>query len=386
MASGTAYRRNKPAGEVLNIYSLKTDAKLYKAPPNRAPNRNPPTTPLLGELPLEILHQVLLDLDINSLGMLRRVNTTTRSQVESLHAYFLLREYASDTLCVMNATKCASYFPIRWLFEELLHPLCRTCPDFGPFLYLPTITRSCSTCILSQPQYQVAPTWSAIFYFGLCQEDLNPLPVIHSPPHYTIRQSMVDVSQARELGLQLHDGSLEKMNEDFRVRLKRRREGLQRARAKQHETGFTVSPRQLLLYRNMPMELSDSSDALRWRLMGTTSFPYWDIRKGVLEPGTYCRACTYRYEEKEGYARVENQSRKPQTESKKAHDRAFFLADIPKHFLHCSAVKENYNFQDRGGPSVNWTFRRPGTDFIVTANGEMLMDDTPDTMSILGGN
>lgn len=160
MASGTAFRRKEPARDVLNLYPnespQKTKPKLYEAPPSSQLTRNnsPPSTPLLGDLPPELMRQVLLSLDLTSLGMLRRVNTAARRLIESLPEYSLLRKHASYTLRVMDATKCTSYFQIRWLFRELCHPRCRTCSDFGPFLYLPTITRSCLKCSikLHQPQ------------------------------------------------------------------------------------------------------------------------------------------------------------------------------------------------------------------------------------------
>lgn len=379
MASGTAYRWDEPAREVLNLYPdlrpRKAEVKLYKASPSRrASNNKPPSTFRLGELPPELLCQVLLSLDLNSLGMLRRVNTTTRSLVESLPEYFLLRKHASYTLRIMDATRCTSYFPIRWIYQELCHPRCRTCSDFGPFLYLPTITRSCFKCSISRPEYQVAPTSDVMFHFGISRKDLKSIPIIYPLPGDWNKQRRVDVAQARALGLRLH-GSLKKMNEGFRTRLKKRREKEDLARSKWREDVWRGSERREPRYRYIPMNLVDCFQASVWRLMGTTSFPYWDRQKRALEPGIYCRACTYRYEEREGGAYRQCHRWRSQPESKKAYNRAFLQADLPKHFLHCPAVKANYDFGDRKG-LIKWPFRRSGTDFIVNANGTVFKNKT----------
>lgn len=376
MASGTAYLWKEPAREVLNLYPglypLKSEAKLYKAPPSRVSNNNnSPSTSRLGELPPELLRQVLQDLDLNSLRMLRRVNTTMRSLIESLPEYFLLKKHASYTLRIMDATRCTSYFPIRWIFQELCHSRCRTCSDFGPFLYLPTITRSCFKCNISRSEYQVAPTPDAMFRFGISRKDLKSIPIIYPLPGKWNKQRMVDVAQARALGLRLH-GSLKKMNRSFQTRFKERREKEELAWSKWREDVISRgSERREPRYRHFPSELVDTFQASVWRLLGTTSFPHWDRQKRALESGLYCRACTYHYEERNGGAQQQCLRWKSQPESKKAYDRAFLQVDLPEHFLHCPAVKANYNFQDRKKGQIMWPFRRSGTDFVVDANGEV---------------
>lgn len=70
-------------------------------------------TSLVYQLPVEILHSILLNLDLRSIGMLHRVDTLGRQLVESLPAYALLKTHASHTICIIDATKCSSYFPIN---------------------------------------------------------------------------------------------------------------------------------------------------------------------------------------------------------------------------------------------------------------------------------
>jgi hypothetical protein len=371
MASGTAYRWKEPARDVLNLYpcpySRKAVVKLYRAPHNRALKAKPPTTPVVCQLPVELLRQILLELDLPSLGMLRRVNTTTRSLVESLPEYFLLRNHASDTLRVMDATDCASRFPIRWLYAELCHPWCRTCTDFGPFLYLPTISRSCFLCNTVRPEFQLAPVPDIQFRFGLSQKDAKSLPIIRSLPADKPRRNRVaDVAQAKALGLRIY-GSLKKMKRDFRTRLEAHDEKDRLALVKWHADSDRGHYRRVPQCRSVPRQMLKNDVASRWRLLATTSFPYWDRQKRTLEPGAYCRACTYHWEERQADFPEYPEALAPRSLSKNAYYRAFLEADLPEHFLHCPAVKRNYNFSDRNR-GIIWPFMRSGTDFIVDAN------------------
>ncbi|KAK2757534.1 hypothetical protein FQN54_004503 [Arachnomyces sp. PD_36] len=388
MASGTAYRWTEPARYALNLYSsehpeaLEGETKLYKAPPVQLSDRKqPPSASRLGEIPLELLHQVLLDLDLHSLGMLRRVNSTMRCLVESLLEYSVLRNHASHTLRVMDATKCTASFPVRRLFQELSQPYCRTCSDFGPYLYLPTLTRSCFNCNMYRPEYQVAPTPDVMLHFGISGKDLKSIPILYplrDNKHHMddvvecSKQRMVDVAQARELGLRIN-GSLEKMKKDFRIRRNKHRDKEKTARLKWKEDIRTGrSERREPGYRSIPGNLTNSWEASEWRMLGTTSFPYWDRHTGLSEPGVYCRACTYQFEERGGRGR---QSCQPwgRGRGKRAYDRAFLQAQLPEHFRRCSAVKEDYNFHKREGP-IEWPWRRTGTDFTVDATGAVVKE------------
>ncbi|OJJ32797.1 hypothetical protein ASPWEDRAFT_593396 [Aspergillus wentii DTO 134E9] len=368
MASGTAYRWSHPARDVLNLYrdpwDSKAPRKLYKAPRNRVKARKLLSTPLVSQLPVEILHQILFELDLLSLGMLRRVNTITRRLVESFPAYHLLRKHASDTLRVMDATKCTSHFPIRWLDEEFCHPWCRKCGDFGPFIYLPTISRSCFQCSLSHREYRVAAVPNLVFHFGLSETHIKSLPIIYAlRAGKKRRRRFVDVTQAKDLGKRVH-GGLENMRESFQERLKAYDKKYELELEKYQKRAGDRAGRPRLCQPSYLRRVSKYMSKY-WRLKATTSFPYWNRQTSTLEPGAYCRACTYRWEEEEE-EEEDGSVLDSQPQIKKDYDRAFLEADLPQHFLHCPAVKENYNFQKK----KRWCdhHKRAGTDFIVSAN------------------
>lgn len=107
MASGIAHRRTKPALAKLNTYSgflyprskwessrehgrisqyntVKKSRRKFVGPAHPAqPDKQ-------SVIPLEVTHEILLELDIESLGNMRQLNSHFQTTVESLPAYRLL--------------------------------------------------------------------------------------------------------------------------------------------------------------------------------------------------------------------------------------------------------------------------------------------------------
>lgn len=179
MASGIAYRCKNLHDHVLSFYpdslnyepigksSKRPLKKAPKGPLKKGPKRRRTRNPLITRLPLELLHLILLNLDLASLEMLSRVDRKLRDLVRSLPAYSLLREHTPDTIRLIFATRVASHFPINQIFTEFCQPWCRTCREFGSYLYLPTVTRTCCKCFYLRPEYQVSPVKDVCLRFGL---------------------------------------------------------------------------------------------------------------------------------------------------------------------------------------------------------------------------
>lgn len=112
--------------------------------------------------------------------------------------------------------------------------------------------------------------------------------------------------------------------------------------------------------RRIPSELEHDEHG-QWNLQATIAFPYWDRQTKKLEPGTFCRACTFHWEEAKAddWRRMETIFH-PHPPSREAYYRAFLESDLPAHFQHCAAVKANYNFREAKAER-----RREGTDFVV---------------------
>ncbi|KAB8251934.1 hypothetical protein BDV35DRAFT_337619 [Aspergillus flavus] len=77
-------------------------------------------------------------------------------------------------------------FSYKLTFCRVLSSMVRTCPDFGPFLYLPTHTRSCYRCSYPRPEYGLARVADVCLHFGPKQKDIISHPVIYNiePPRY----------------------------------------------------------------------------------------------------------------------------------------------------------------------------------------------------------
>ncbi|GFF65347.1 hypothetical protein IFM47457_01006 [Aspergillus lentulus] len=260
----------------------------------------------------------------------------------------------------MDATRCSSHFPIQWIFTEFCHPWCRTCGEFGPYIYLPTVSRSCYKCNYLRPEYKVAPVTDVCLHFGLTQKDVKSLPIIDTI--FTPKRRLADVTQAKALGKQLH-GSYKAMRQQYQTSRKEFKENY-RHRVQEWKRQKQQGPSARRPRQSIPTVLGDDGESGSWRMQATVTFPYWDRRTQTLEPGTFCRACTYHWED--GNA---NDWRCMETiwdlhpPGREAYFRAFLAAELPQHFLHCAAVKANYNFRE-----LSLTRKEPereGTDFVV---------------------
>jgi hypothetical protein len=109
----------------------------------------------LNRLPAEIVRDIMVyHLDIRSLRSWRGVNSFYRSFVDDLREYSLLNEYSLHTLRVMDYCGVSGRFTIGRLFAEFCRPDCAGCGGFGPLLFLPTLSRCCSTCVDSHISFQ----------------------------------------------------------------------------------------------------------------------------------------------------------------------------------------------------------------------------------------
>ncbi len=89
---------------------------------------------------------------------------------------------------------------------------CATCPQFGPYLFLPTCRRCCGYCLYRIFSWRVIPTEEARDLFGLEQGHIQKLGVLKSnPKHYPnlpklprTPLQLVSVREAKELSILVH--------------------------------------------------------------------------------------------------------------------------------------------------------------------------------------
>lgn len=139
----------------------------------------------LGLLPLELISEILLWLDVPILTSFRRVNHRAMELVDSLHQYRMILKHCPNVLRVISLN--ANFFACRVLFNALLTTKCSSCDRFGGYLYLITCCRVCYFCFTSNIDYFPLSAWLANKLTGLSRRDLKGLPhVLGLPGRYAV--------------------------------------------------------------------------------------------------------------------------------------------------------------------------------------------------------
>jgi hypothetical protein len=186
----------------------------------RHDKRDTATLGTLGTLPVELIQTILLDLDLQSLTSLRRVNRRTRLTIDTLWQYNEIITYASNSLRAALSLNVGTSISCRQLHRELCSQECVTCSRFGAFLYLLTCSRVCYVCLVEDPRFLPLTPKHARIAFGLSSSETGKLPTaITLPGIYShnsrvrrTRISLVDRTSSRLAGIRFHK-SVEQMEE-----------------------------------------------------------------------------------------------------------------------------------------------------------------------------
>lgn len=124
------------------------------------------TTATLGgldRLPLELINEICLQLDIMSLFRFRQTNTRARQILNALHEYRIITKYASNPLCALLRTQSASRVTLLDFYNLLCTHRCSLCGNrYGDLVFLLTWIRCCSRC-LRQGAPEIRVTTAASF-------------------------------------------------------------------------------------------------------------------------------------------------------------------------------------------------------------------------------
>ena len=128
-----------------------------------------PSTSLgqLDVLHLELIHEICLYLDIESLIRFRQVSRRAQQSVGTSRFYRETTTHALDALCTLLRTKVGSQFTLTELFTALCTRDCLLCgSSFGGFLFLPTLLRCCFSCIQKDRLPRLVPYADAKWYIS----------------------------------------------------------------------------------------------------------------------------------------------------------------------------------------------------------------------------
>lgn len=117
---------------------------------------------LLDRLPLELVLQIILELDLASVLAFRHVSVRAANAVSSTRQYRLIVAYALDAFCAALRTDVADRITLDEFYEMLCESECGCCSTFAPFIFLPTLDRCCYDCIESFAFEQNITTFRAV--------------------------------------------------------------------------------------------------------------------------------------------------------------------------------------------------------------------------------
>ncbi|ORY17098.1 hypothetical protein BCR34DRAFT_634417 [Clohesyomyces aquaticus] len=200
----------------------------------------------LDQLPLELLLDILLRLDMLSLFKLRQANLRLRQAVDSLKKYQMVVSHGLNLFRALLRTRLAIYISLLDFYDALCTKACTLCGEFGGF---------------GAPETQVQSLASARRLFQLTGAEINQLRSFKTFPgiyamdelEYKYRITVVSRHQAMLIASRRAP-----------------------APAQAHRKGYE---------RNIP-----------YNFMASCALPYYDQLSGKVEHGMSCAGCQYAIE------------------------------------------------------------------------------------------
>ena len=148
----------------LDEAQLETRCPLDNGRHNCTPISTCFATNQLDRLPVELLIEVLLRLDIPSLTRFRSLNRHTMELVNSVHQYTAIIEHCPNIIRAIVSIQ-ADAFDCSTLYRTLCTSRCFTCNRFGDHLYLIDCRRVCYLCFTQRAEYFPLTTREASKFF-----------------------------------------------------------------------------------------------------------------------------------------------------------------------------------------------------------------------------
>ncbi|KAL4891353.1 hypothetical protein BDV59DRAFT_182300 [Aspergillus ambiguus] len=266
---------------------------------------NPPRCGLgaLERLPLELIHLALIQLDMQSLTVFRRVNKRARLVTNSIPQYRRILVHAPASIRGSLNIESARFFSCQDLYEKLCTAECDSCGDFGGYLYLVTCRRVCFLCFTETIDYLPLLRKDVIRKFGLDSKQIAGLPHMKSfPGRYSPRgvkcrrrETLFDYSAARQAGIAVHgtvesmeeyaSGMVSKRLENYNSKLSLRRTDGTHLRPPRYEDSFDghcSNPRRFMAIIRAPF--------MNERMVS----PEWGLHCIACKPHHYCRPIHWR--------------------------------------------------------------------------------------------
>ena len=136
----------------------------------------------LDVLPVEMLIAVLQISDLHTLSAFTLINRQAKAIADGFMPYRLIKAIAPHILVVFTKTEVASHFTAVQVVDALCSNSCAICGRFGTYLWVPDCIRCCISCLRFSPELMAMTKQDAKAAFGLSEESLSKVPIVHSLP------------------------------------------------------------------------------------------------------------------------------------------------------------------------------------------------------------
>ena len=251
----------------------------------------------LDILPAEMLTMILLNLDLQSLTVLRRVSQGSRLAVDTLPQYQSIRTHGPELLRATLSLNIANSTTLLELYSALTTASCFLCGDFGAFVYMLSCKRVCFLCLTQRPEVLPMIPSHARDRYGLDNKALSGLPKMRSLPgvysqgqtRHRNRKALVDPMAAEEAGIALH-GSREQMSK-IATDLRSSSQANWQKKMLKYEHTVKCDPTIRKPARPPSHSTFDGGGENPHRFMGILRVPWLNRRCGQTEMGLSCTGC-----------------------------------------------------------------------------------------------
>lgn len=308
-----------------------TDAEALSLDPSLRGN--------LSVLPLELLHVVMLSLDLTSIGMMRLLNRTFKHLIDTSVEYQNLILHVSPPLEYLTYMKLASTANFGALHQELTSSECRYCGDFGNFIFIPTLSRCCFNCIDYSPQLVVIDAAIAGRFFSVSEKviaEIPRIPTIGSGWDFDLTnqyrsKTVVSYQQTRDHVIYLWKHHPEKV------------------------PGCMIRGANFDDYRfAMPAGLPSQDESLRFLVC--IPFPYLNTHTHAVERGLCCRGCEQKAYKISFFFQhpmdLDEESAEELEIAVQRQNKAFTQEGFLRHFEECGDAKELWKEYTKMGKDI----------------------------------
>jgi hypothetical protein len=250
-------------------------------------------------MPLELLSDTLIQLDIASLMTFRSVSQRAMQVVDSIPQFRTIVRHSLSSLRSIISVEAGPYITCQDLCRVIGDFRCEDCNDFAGYIYVLNCSRVCFLCFSKKDRYLPLTPSEACRAFGIdrrlamASRKLKSVPGCYSPNEKasSTRLILIDPESARVAGIAFHGSALameqhvarvaSEQSAKYRERLSRRADG---------EPG--PSPRQ----PPRPAGVARSLTSFAKRFMAVVRAPSVASLEASTEWGFHCVGCERQYD------------------------------------------------------------------------------------------